>query len=98
MPRNVMDYTEVVKVGALLTAHCHRVDGTELCVFDEGWSDDRIAAEVGPSVTNDNVRKLRLKLIGKLQIKNDADLVQRLVTQHNALCDNLGASQFKVLG
>lgn len=72
----LMTYPEVVAVGELLKKHCHKVEGTDVWAYEEGWNDERVAQTVHPRLTPHNVDGLRVKLLGRLYSKR-SDAVER---------------------
>ena len=74
MTKSHMQYATVVEVGEAIKLHCKPVG--EACLYDEGWSDERIATAF--SVTPHNVRGLREALMGKLHRAKTRTLEDRI--------------------
>ena len=94
-PRRRLTSKERFVVTLLLNEHCAAHDGR--AVYEEGWDDDRIAAETG--VGKQHVAYLRVTAIGKLRdahqesavVTSDLELrVARLEKQFAALISSLG--------
>lgn len=67
--REALTRADVIKCHLLMQEHLHKIDGSDLWKYDEGWDDQRIVAEVGGSSGPTKVSNLRLELFGKLQTK-----------------------------
>lgn len=101
--RIVSSARDKYRIFELLRGHLKPIPNTEFYVYDEGWDDERVAKEVNPKLTAGHVIRLRLNAIGELrqrpkpagQGKLRGDINDLLIA-HNALCDSLGAVQFKV--
>lgn len=65
---SIMKPRQIAKALALLDEHC-RKSGTKYCVYDEGWSDERIAKEIGASLTS--IANLRKREIGVIRTNFD---------------------------
>jgi hypothetical protein len=57
---------EIVKINQLLTEHIRKGDNG-LYVYDDGWSDDRVAKGVNPELNRTQVGRIRLELFGSIQ-------------------------------
>ena len=102
-----MSRAELFKASGLLSAHCQLVDG--FAVYEEGWNDQRIAAETSPRLTLNSIQKLRSEAIGQLRRspepknervddieRNFADLLVKyndLIIKHNKLVDTLSVNK-----
>lgn len=98
---------ETIRAGKLLEEHCKPVNiGSDLFVYDEGWSDKEIALQVNPRLSENHIHRLRMSILGKLApiavVKRHTmdELAWKLLTdladRHNALCDELNVPQHKV--
>lgn len=75
MSRSMMDYATVIAVGEKVKAHCTANDSG--AVYESGWSDARIAEEVG-GATIHNVLGIRERLFGRLHKTKPASIEERL--------------------
>ena len=74
MGKSIMAYETVIALGERLKAVCQKIDG--FAVYETGWDDARIAAEL--SVTITNVRGLREKIIGLVRPARPGTIEKRL--------------------
>lgn len=96
-----------IKVHKLLTEHLKVISGTNdrtIVDYDEGWSDKRIAEEVGGTATENNVLYRREKHFGKLlpkvitaasdprvdKLQDEVVLQDALIQELSKKVDNLG--------
>lgn len=75
MTRNMLTGAETVKLGIIITEHCHSVPGSGGCAYDPEWSDKRIADESNGDFNLNNVRGLRAQLFGSLVAPPPAPVV-----------------------
>ena len=77
--RNTLSFAEKIELANVLKRHARTVDG--LCVYDEGWSDERVMAHFAGRVTLTNVRNIRRQIMGNLKPSREQEiyaLVQQL--------------------
>lgn len=74
---------EVVKMGQLLHDHVSLLPketetSPQLCEYEEGWDDDRIAKEIAADLTAQHAGNLRMNMFGRLFVKSGNDLAKRV--------------------
>jgi hypothetical protein len=99
--RYVPDTKTRYRMFELLRAHVNAIPGTDLVAYEDGWSDDRVAREIGGRMTGDHVGRARREALGELNAHPGkgagvATRLQRLELAFNALCDKLGEQNLKV--
>lgn len=96
---------EKYRVFSLLRENIQLIDGSEKVKYADGWSDTKVAEAVGGNVKASHVARFRREAIGDLQphkvpkgaiSSSTKARVLAIETAFNALCDSLGAPQFKV--
>lgn len=101
MTKVVMTRSDLFKASGILSAHCSSVGG--FAVYEEGWSDERVAKETGDHLNVYHIRKLRLEAIGEIRsvtragtYEQLADLQSKyndLILKHNKLVDSLSVNK-----
>lgn len=70
MARRVMNQVETVQMSKLMEAHIRVVPVPEgaapLCEYEEGWDDERVAAQIAPDLNHVHAKSLRKNLFGNL--------------------------------
>lgn len=77
--RNTLNFAEKIELANVLKRHARTVDG--LCVYDDGWSDERVMTYFAGRVTLTNVRNIRRQIMGNLKPSREQEiyaLVQQL--------------------
>lgn len=74
---------ETFRLSALLAQHCTLVD--EAVVYEEGWDDNRIAAEISERCTAAKVVELRQRYIGRTKAEMSDGRTNNFVTRINHL-------------
>lgn len=74
---------EVVKMGQLLHDHVSLLPkeneaDPQLCEYEEGWDDDRVAKEIASDLTSAHAGNLRQNMFGRLFVKTSVDLPKRM--------------------
>lgn len=74
---------EVVRMGQLLHDHVKLIpkekdEDPQLCEYEEGWDDDRIAKEIAPDLGAVHSGNLRQNMFGRLFVKGAGDQSKRL--------------------
>lgn len=65
--RKTATHLEIARITQLLVAHCLKTSPDDPAAeYEAGWSDERIAEDVGGNITERHVRDLRREIIGPL--------------------------------
>jgi hypothetical protein len=103
--KNTLSAKERFEIAVLLRQHCHYVDGREgTVIYEEGWSDEKVAAEVAattgnPEVNHRHVGRIRRDAMGELLSAQGGwqrGRLQELIANFNELCDRLDARDLKL--
>lgn len=99
-----MSRIELFKASGLLSAHCKVVDG--FAVYEEGWSDKRVADESSDParpLPMASVAKLRTEAVGVLRVHRSSqaaqqtakrlELLDELMLKHNKLVETLSVNR-----
>lgn len=82
-----LTYAETFIVGDAVRKYC-KLEG-KYAVYEEGWDDDRVVAELGGTFTTNNVAGIRRQLIGPIKMGrgiNNGDLkTSRLIALEHRL-------------
>lgn len=92
---------DIAKMYNLMELHLRKIEGTDLCVYEEGWNDTRIAKEIGPDRLNpSHARNIRMKEFGRVMntpsSKPSPELehkIDELTDRFNRLCDVLSVNK-----
>ncbi len=78
-----LSQVEVVKMGQLLHDHVYLLpkeneNDAQLCEYEEGWSDERIAKTISDDLSAVHAYTLRGNMFGKLFVKGSSDQSKRI--------------------
>lgn len=86
---------ELFKASGLLTAHC-AVDGEGFAVYEAGWDDGKIAAQISETLNASHIMRLREEAIGRTRpfSKSSSNKkLEELILKHNKLCETLSLNK-----
>lgn len=80
MSKVVATNAEVIKIHAIMKDHLSLAPNNTEYLYDEGWSDERVAKEVG-RINANHVERIRLDMFGKLWTKTQEETNQIVIRQ-----------------